>query len=125
MRITFIYQFSRPIGIPWDSFTIHQSGIPLFSISIALNVLLTLMIVARIVLVNRDIRNIMNAPVKLGGLYKAIVTSLVESCALYSVTCILWIASWNAGSPLSGVFYPVLVQIQVRVTLPFFLQPQS
>ena len=111
--ITFIYEISqehtlvRPFGA-------YLFVIPTFSISIALNVLLTLLIVGRTALLNNNIRDVMKAPVKVGRLYNAIVTSLVESCALYSVACILYIISWTAGDPFSGVSFPILVQIQVR-----------
>lgn len=59
----------------------------------------------------------MNAPVRVGGLYKAIVTSLVESCALYSVTSLLFIGFWTAGNPVAALFFPILFEFQVRAVL--------
>ena len=83
------------------------------------------MIVARIVLPNRDVRNVMNASVKVGALYKAIVTSLVDSCALYSVTCLHYIACRAADDYVSGRSLRIMVQIQVSVILSFSDPPQS
>ena len=53
-------------------------GLPYFSISLSLNVLLTLMIVIRLMLHARDIRASMGGT-GIGGLYKVIVTMLIES----------------------------------------------
>ena len=72
------------------------------------------MIVARLVLVSRSIRSGMNASVEVGGLYRAVVSSLIESCALYSVAFLLFIGSWAAESTIAAVFFPILVQVQVR-----------
>jgi len=58
----------------------------------------------------------MNAPVRINGLYRAIVTSLVESCALYSVAFLLFIGTWAAGSLVWGTFSPSLPEIQVIAT---------
>jgi hypothetical protein len=71
------------------------------------------MIVTRLFLLNRNLRKAMNAPVRIKGLYRAIVTSLIESCALYSVAFLLFIGTWAAGSPVWGTFSPSLPEIQV------------
>ena len=42
------------------------------------------MIVVRLILLSIDIRNAMNAPFRISGLYKAIITIIGESCALYA-----------------------------------------
>jgi len=110
--VTFIYQSSRPAGIFGISAAFIDFGVPYYSISFALNVLLTLMIVGRLILLSRSIRNVMNAPVKVDGLYKSIVTSLIESCALYSVTFLLFIGSWAARNSLVALFLPILVEAQ-------------
>ena len=114
--IVFIYEMGPryTAGVP-TYLDPSNFSVPSLSISVALNVLLTLMIVARIVLPNRDIRNITKSPIKVGALYKAIVTSLVESCAVYSVICLIYILSWTKDLFCSGASLSVLVQTQVRV----------
>lgn len=93
---------------------ITNIGIPPFSISVSLNVLLTLMIIGRLILHNRDIRNAMGPLFKPSGLYKAVVTTLVESSAPYAVTFLLFIGAWATANPAQFIFLPIVAQTQVR-----------
>ena len=88
-------------------------GIPYFSISLALNVILTFMIVVRLVLHTRNFQNTTGAPARATRLYKTIVTILVESCSLYAISFILFIGPWWGGTLLFYIFWPVLTEIQV------------
>jgi hypothetical protein len=54
------------------------------------------------------------------GLYTAIVTILVESCAPYAVAYMLTIGFFAAGSNYTAVFSPSTGVIQVRDVLAFF-----
>jgi len=100
----------------WDAVVI-DFGLPYFSISISLNVILTLMIVIRLVLHSKDIHATLGAPGGISGLYKAIITMLIESSALYAVNSALVIGLWVAGNDVAEVFFPVLAEIQVRTSL--------
>jgi hypothetical protein len=91
-------------------------GIPYFSISLGLNLILTLMIVIRIVRHSRDVRDAIGSLVRPKRLYGAIVTIFVESSALYAVVFLLYIAPWGAGSSLQFIFFPILSQVQVCAT---------
>ena len=118
MGIMLIYAQTSQAGCNiWDPSAINIATS--YSIYVSLNVVLTVMIVARLVLLRRSIQNALNAPVRVGGLYNALVTMMIESCALYAVTFLLFIGSWAAGSSLMYVFFPVLSQTQVRAVLPF------
>ena len=101
------------------------AGLVYLSISFSLNVLLTLMIIIRIVLHVRNTRAAVGIN-GIGGLSKAIVTMLVESCALYAVSTLLVLGSLgadNGGSPITNFFLPILTQTQVRVSLrPLYLK---
>ena len=90
------------------------AGPAYFSISIALNVLLTLAIVIRLILHARNVRTAMGGT-GISGLCKAIVTMLVESCAIYAVSSLLVVGPAVAGSPIANVFMSVVPQTQVRV----------
>ena len=116
MGIVLVYQTSQPSSI-WNSLA-ATTGIPYFSISVSLNVLLTLMIVTRLILHGRNIQSAMGGPVRVGGLYKTVVTMLIESCALYAVTSLLFIGPWYAKNHASDIFLPILAEVQVR---PAFL----
>jgi len=116
MGVMFIYQTSQPNSSIWNSIAINF-GLPYFSISISLNVLLTLMIVIRLALHSRNIRAAMGAPAGLSGLYKAIVTMLIESSALYAVNSLLFIGPWGAGNHAADIFLPILAETQVRILI--------
>ena len=98
-------------------------GIPYFSISIAINVLLTLMIATRLILHSRNTRNAMGTPAGASGLYEAIVAVLIESCALYSVNSLMYIILWTTGSWVTITFLTFLTQIQVSPVSTSSLQP--
>jgi len=109
-----VYQTWQGNSSVWNT-VLADFGLPYYSISISLNVLLTMMIVIRLVLHNRDVRSTLGSPGGISGLYKALITMLVESSALYTVNSLLVIGLWAAGSTVAEVFFPVLAEIQVRV----------
>jgi hypothetical protein len=96
-----------------DSF-ISFFEIPHLAISLSLNVLLTLMIIARLTLHSRNIRNAIGASSGPGGLYTAIITMLVESSALNAIGYLLFIIPDAVESNLVYIFAPVLGHMQVR-----------
>ena len=49
-----------------------------------------------------------------GGLYKTIITVLVESSAIYAVSSILFVGPWGAKSHVGDIFLPILAETQVR-----------
>jgi len=110
MGIVFIHRISQLGGV-WASPAV-TTGIPYFSISISLNVLLTLMIVTRLVLHRRNIRRALGAHAGKNGVYTAVMTILIESCALYAITSLLFIGPWSAGSWIADIFLPALAQTQ-------------
>jgi hypothetical protein len=95
-------------------FIILNFSLPFISISVSLNVLLTLMIVIRLVLHSRNIHAAMGAPSGIGGLRKSIVTMLIESCALYAEISLLVVGPLGAGSYTEHLFLPTLAETQVR-----------
>ena len=71
------------------------------------------MIIIRITLHTRNTRSAMGIT-GVGGLCTAIITMLIESCALYAASVLLVIGSWAARSPIENFFESVLTPIQVR-----------
>ena len=104
----------------WNAIGVNLS-IPYTSISVSLNILLTLIIVVRLMLHGRNIRAITGSPAGVNGLYKTISTMLIESSALYAVNSLLVIGIWAADNTATGIFLPTLGEIQVRA----FLRPRS
>ena len=111
MGTILVYQTSRPDSKIWTSLAV-KFGLGYFSISLSLNILLMLMIVTRLIL---HTRNIMGAPARV---YRAIITMLIESSALYAVNSLLFVGPWGAGNHAADIFLPILAQTQVR---PVFL----
>ena len=71
------------------------------------------MIVARMALHSRDIRSAMGSLVKPSKLYEALVTVIVESCALYTASYLLFLGPWVSSSPVCDAFFPMLATNQV------------
>ena len=89
------------------------ASLPYFSIALSLNVILTLMIIIRLILHARNTRAALGGS-GIGGLSKAIVTMLVESCALYAVSSLLVIGPYGGGNYVTNLFLFVLPETQVR-----------
>jgi hypothetical protein len=95
-------------------------GVPYFSISLVLNVLLTLMIIIRLIRHSKSVRNAMGAQAAgVTGLYKIIITMFIESSALYTTSYLLFIGPWGATNYAEYIFYPALANIQVRAVSTF------
>ena len=84
-----------------------------YSISISLNVLLTLMIVARLVLHTRNIRTSMGIA-GIGGSCKVIITMLIESSVIYATSSLLVIWLLGTGMGGSSGFLFILAETQAR-----------
>ena len=114
------YTYVRPDdNRPKTFVAVHNFGISWFSISLSLNVLLTIMIITRLVLHNRELRKALKIPVGTFGIYKTVVTMLVESFALYAGVFLLYITTWGPKNVAAYVFFPILAASQVRTSLKF------
>lgn len=114
--IVFLCNNSKPDGGTWTPSALNL-GYPSFLTSLALNVLLTLMIIARLALHNRKIKKALGSPATADGLYKTVVAILIESFTLYTVIFLLFIGTWSARSNFVYTFFPILAETQVRVFL--------
>ena len=110
--IIFLYKNASPGGGTWSSSAVNF-GYPSFMTSLLLNVLLTLMITSRLILHSRSLKNAMGPSATINGVYKTILTVLVESFALYTVNFLLFIGTWSAKSAFVYTFFPILVETQV------------
>jgi len=101
---------------PREKFLVHgvQFHIAYHSVTLSLNVFLTIMIVVRLVLRSRGVQIATKSTAGFGGLYKTIATMLVESSALFAVSSLLVIGTLIPKSPLMDLFLPILAQTQVR-----------
>ena len=123
MCIIYIYQDSTAANATEGGIGVVNFGVPFYSISLSLSILLTLMIVVRLVIHSRDVRNAMGPLVRPDRSYRTIVTILTESYALYTVSFLLFLGPWAAGSPIVNITSPIFVGIQVRLTFPNSSRP--
>jgi len=113
----------------WDGATVFglsNYGIPYISISVSLNILLTLMIVIRLVLYGRKTRTATGPLAGISALYNTVSTMFIESCALFTVSSLLVVGPlaaytynltpniWIIGACVVEIFFPILAEIQVR-----------
>lgn len=76
-----------------------------FSISLSLNALLALMIIARLTLHSRNVRKAIGASNNdLGSYTTTITTMLVESYALYALSLLLFIVPWDLDNWVGSIF---------------------
>ena len=104
--------------------TLHDASIPCISISVSLNILLTLLIVIRLLLHGRNVRAAAGPMAGISGLYKTVATMLIESSALYAVNSLLVIGLWAANSNAATAFPPILAEAQVRIFLQLRLSDE-
>jgi len=112
--VTLVHQASGVTNAVWGPFASHPTT-PYLAVSIPLNILLALMIATRLILYSKNIRAATGAPAGIGGLYKTILTILVESSALYAVSSLLVIG--EGGSRIAYIFLPILSETQVIAPL--------
>ncbi|TBU51881.1 hypothetical protein BD310DRAFT_890234 [Dichomitus squalens] len=108
MSILSVFQSSRPTASLWTSTTV-QFTVPYFSISIGLNILLTLLLVGRLLYFGYNTRRAIGsdhlAP------YVSIATMLIESAAPYAITGLIFIVTYARNSNVQNLILPVLSQV--------------
>ena len=108
MGMAYMYQDLRVTNTVW-------SALPYYSVSLSLNILLTLMIVVRLILHARNTRAALGIA-GIGGLCKAIIMVLTESCALFAVNSLLVIGPLAARNTTWSLFMAMIGEIRVRVS---------
>jgi hypothetical protein len=111
MGILRVYHMANP------GFSNTAFGLSHISISVSLNVLLTLMIVIQLLLCGRSTRIATGSPGGISGLYKAVATMLIESSALFTLSSLLVIGPFVAKNYAVEIFKPILTQTQVIAPL--------
>lgn len=93
----------------WSTISIDLA-IPYWSISIALNVIITTCIASRLLYMRYQIRR---ATVGSGSEYISITSMMIESAVLYTVNGLIFLVSYALNSPVQNLALPVLGQTQV------------
>lgn len=94
---------------PWGG-TINWT-LPYLSVSLGLNVIITLAIICRLFLFRRRIAGALGG--NYGSQYLSLAAILVESAALYSSFCLLFLVPFGLNHYISTIFLQSLCQVQV------------
>ncbi|KAM5531778.1 hypothetical protein V8D89_014548 [Ganoderma adspersum] len=108
ISILSVFQASRPTASLWTDTTV-QFTVPYFSISIGLNILLTLLLVSRLLYMGYHARRTIGKDHS--QTYISIATMLVESAAPYAITGLMFIIMYAHSSNVQNLILPVLGQI--------------
>ena len=111
MGIAYIYE--NGTVLIWNP-TITNIFLSYNFIAVSLNVLLTAMIIIRILQHRRNFQSAVGTSGGGSGLYTAIIAMLIESCAPYTVTYLLYIIPIALGSYINFVFAWIFGAFQVR-----------
>ena len=93
----------------WDQIDIRISHL---SITVSLNLFLTLAIVIRLVLYGKNVRAATGSRAGISGFYKTVATIFIESSALYAVTSLLLIGLCASGSSATSILVPIHAETQ-------------
>ncbi|KAG6826140.1 hypothetical protein H0H92_000995 [Tricholoma furcatifolium] len=101
---------SAPSSSLWASTSINFT-LPYFCTSLALNIVSTLVIVARLLYFRHRVSSSLGAGY--GSQYTTIAAMLVESAAIYSVSSLLFLVPFIVGHPIQNVIAPLLIILRV------------
>ncbi|KLO13649.1 hypothetical protein SCHPADRAFT_915187 [Schizopora paradoxa] len=119
VSVLLLFQLTQPGASLWTRVAI-SFGIPYWSISISLNVIVTLLIVARLLYMRRVTRIALTP--EHASTYTSIVAILIESAALYSTVGLIFVISYARNSMVQNVLLPVLGHIQAVSPLLIILR---
>ena len=107
------------LNYSWISFPGFSTSLPYFIITLSLNILLTIMIIARLASRSRNIQNAMGVSTGTSKLFKVIASIFAESCLLFLINSLLFLPSSIIGGGLAFISFPALAQSQVSIVYAF------
>ncbi|RPD60192.1 hypothetical protein L226DRAFT_571168 [Lentinus tigrinus ALCF2SS1-7] len=108
MSFLTLYQASRPDASLWTHTTV-QFSLPYFSISISLNILLTLLLVGRLYYMSARAKRAIGR--EHAATYSSIASMLIESAVPYAIAGLIFIITYARNSNVQNLALPVLGQI--------------
>ncbi|THH21426.1 hypothetical protein EW146_g152 [Bondarzewia mesenterica] len=121
MGILFLFQASRPGASLFNRLSINF-GIPYFSLSASLNVVIAILITSRLLLFRRTLHRALGSAQASSIPYISIAAMVVESSLLYAITSLLFVIPYGANSHVSNLFLPVLSQAPVIASMLIILR---
>ncbi|KAK7005719.1 hypothetical protein R3P38DRAFT_2647329 [Favolaschia claudopus] len=115
--IAWLKQVGTPDSSPWAVDRGFNFTTLNFSLSLALNILTTLLIVVRLLLFRRRINQALPSGTSHGSEYVSLAAIVFESAAIYSVFSLLFLVPFSLGHPLSQLFIQALSPVQIMSSL--------
>ncbi|KAF9066945.1 hypothetical protein BDP27DRAFT_1329721 [Rhodocollybia butyracea] len=110
LGVVLLFQSSRPNATLWTKVTVNF-GIPYYSLSVSLNIMVTLAISLRLMYYRNRLKKSLGTASNLP--YVSIAAMLIESSSVYAVGSLCFIIPYALNSAASHLFLPVLIQAQV------------
>lgn len=110
MSIMTIFQSAQPNANIFSAAAV-DFAIPYWSLSIALNIIITGMIATRMIVLRRRIVAVLGADH--ARTYTSIVALLTESAALYSTTMLVFVITYGLHSNALNIVLPISSQVMV------------
>ena len=115
MGVLWTVQSSQP-GLSFYSALPMAYGTSYYAISLSVNIVLSLLIVARLFQYKRTVARTMTH--EHAQQYLSLATVLVESAALYSLFAFLFLITYATNNPINQIFLGVAQATQVRPPTP-------
>lgn len=100
---------------PYFSLTHINYTVPYLSLSLALNIIITIVIVLRLLTYRHRISKVLGSGY--GTQYTSVAAMIIESAALYSTFSVAVLALFAIGNPISATFIEALTQVQIIAML--------
>ncbi|KAL1748534.1 hypothetical protein HDZ31DRAFT_6941, partial [Schizophyllum fasciatum] len=120
MSILLLYQTSQPTQSLWLNINI---GLVYFSLSLAVNLLLTLLIVGRLLAMRKRVQKMPGA--QNAHTYTSVAALIIESAAPYALTNLVFTVAYGLGSPGANVLLPILPHIMCTSSMLIILRVAS
>ena len=111
-----MFQITQPGASLWNNPTTTNFAIIYWSLSISLNIILTLLLVGRLLYMSHNARRSLGD--EHAATYISVAAMLVESATPYAVTSLIFIITYARNSNVQNLVLPVLSQIMVRRSSP-------
>ncbi|CAL1697306.1 unnamed protein product [Somion occarium] len=109
MGILTTVQAAEPQSSLWADGTLNFS-VPYFSLSMALNIFLTILLVSRLMYMRHKITSTLGA--QYGKTYTGIATMVLESALPYGLTSLVFIVLYAIHNTAANLLLPLLVQVE-------------
>ncbi|KAK0223736.1 hypothetical protein IW262DRAFT_1458770 [Armillaria fumosa] len=106
MGSLFLYQALRPGASLFNHLSVNF-GVPYFSLTAGLNVLISSLIVVQWLMFRREVKRVLGHDYAVFSPYVAAGPLLIESSLIYAVNSIIFVVPYGLGSHVANIFLPL------------------